>query len=201
MKALRNDGRRRAAGLAAALVLCAPQAHAHLVETGLGPVYDGIAHFALTPEDLIPALAVAVLAGLRGSDRARRVIVALPLAWLLGALFGALASPPPFASLAWVPLVVLGGLVAADLRLPGVATTAIAAAVGLFLGLANGVAMVQAGAGVRGVVGITGAVFVVTTLFAASVVAWQQGWQRIAWRAAGSWVAASGLLRLGWSLR
>jgi hypothetical protein len=31
--------------------------------------------------------------------------------------------------------------------------------------------------------------------------AWQQGWQRIAWRAAGSWIAASGLLLLGWSLR
>ena len=201
MKALCIDGRRRAAGAAAALALGAPCAHAHLVETGLGPVYDGIAHFALTPEDLIPALAVAVLAGLRGPDRARRVIVVLPLAWLLGALVGAVAGIPALASLPWLPLIVSGGLVAADLRLPGVATTAIAAAIGMFLGLANGVAMAQAGAGVRGAIGITCAVFVVTTLCAASAVAWQRGWQRIAWRAAGSWIAASGLLLLGWSLR
>jgi hypothetical protein len=78
---------------------------------------------------------------------------------------------------------------------------AIAAAVGLFLGLANGYAMAQAGLGVRGVGGIVGAVFVVTTLGAACAAAWQSGWLRIAWRVAGSWIAASGLLLLGWSLR
>jgi urease accessory protein len=199
VKARRLDRRHRAAGLG--LALCAPQAQAHLVETGLGPIYDGIAHFALTPEDLIPVLALAVLAGLRGADHARRAIVVLPLAWLLGGLLGAQFALPALGSVAWLPLLALGGLVAADLRLPVAATTLIAAAVGLFLGLANGSAMAQAGPGVRGVVGIVGAVFVVTTLAAAAVVAWQQGWQRIAWRAAGSWIAASGLLLLGWSLR
>jgi hydrogenase/urease accessory protein HupE len=98
-------------------------------------------------------------------------------------------------------LLLLGALVAADMRLPAVATTAIAVAVGCFLGLANGVAMAQAGAGVRGMLGIVGALFVATTLAAASAVAWQSGWLRIAWRVAGSWIAASGLLLLGWSLR
>jgi hypothetical protein len=61
--------------------------------------------------------------------------------------------------------------------------------------------MAQAGAGMRGVLGIVGAVFVVTALAAAAAVAWQSGWLRIAWRVAGSWIAASGLLLLGWSLR
>jgi hydrogenase/urease accessory protein HupE len=179
----------------------ARQAHAHLIETGLGPVYDGIAHFALTPEDLIPALALAVLAGLRGKDHARRVIFVLPLAWLLAGVFGASLKVSLPNSLAWVPLLVLGGLVAADFRLPAAATMGLAAALGLFLGIANGYAMVQAGPGIRGVVGIVGAVFVVTTLGAACAVAWQSGWLRIAWRVAGSWIAASGLLLLGWSLR
>lgn len=179
----------------------AAQAHAHLVETGLGPVYDGIAHFALTPEDLIPALALAVLAGLRGTDHARRILFALPLAWLLGGLLGAALGVSSPGSLAWLPLLVLGGLVAADFRLPAAATTAIAAIVGVFLGLANGAAMAQAGPGVRGVLGIVGAVFVVTALAAACAAAWQSGWLRIAWRVAGSWIAASGLLLAGWSLR
>jgi urease accessory protein len=192
-------GRATARGLA--LASCASQAHAHLVETGLGPVYDGIAHFALTPEDLIPALALAVLAGLRGRDHARRVIFVLPLAWLLAGLLGTAARVSVPDSLSWVPLLVLGSLVAADLRLPTAATTAIAAAAGLFLGLANGYAMAQAGPGIRGVVGIVGAVFVVMTLGAACAAAWQSGWLRIAWRVAGSWIAASGLLLLGWSLR
>jgi len=191
----------RAVGLGLALAACAPQAHAHLVETGLGPVYDGIAHFALTPEDLIPALALAVLAGLRGTDHARRMIFVLPLAWLLGGLLGAALGVSSPGSLAWLPLLVLGGLVAADFRLPAAATAAIAAIVGVFLGLANGTAMAQAGPGVRGVLGIVGAVFVATTLGAACAAAWQSGWLRIAWRVAGSWVAASGLLLLGWSLR
>ncbi len=192
---------RRAARCAVALAAFAPPAHAHLVETGLGPVYDGIAHFALTPEDLIPAAAVAVLAGLRGKDQARRVILVLPLAWLLAGLLGAATRVALPDSAAWLPLVVLGGLVALDRGLSAAATTAIAAALGLFLGFANGAAMAQAGAGVRGVAGIVGAVFVVTTLAAACAAVWQSGWLRIAWRVAGSWVAASGLLLAGWSLR
>ena len=185
----------------AALAAFATQAHAHLVETGLGPVYDGIAHFALTPEDLIPALALAVLAGLRGTAHARRAIFALPLAWLVAGCAGVATGFAPPTALAWLPLVVLGGLVAADVRLSPPATTTLAIAVGVFLGLANGYAMARGGPGIRGVVGIAGAVFVVATLAAAAAVAWQSGWLRIAWRVAGSWVAASGLLLLGWSLR
>ena len=201
MKPLRVGAAGRTVATALALASCAPQAHAHLIETGLGPVYDGIAHFALTPEDLIPALALAVLAGLRGRDHARRVIFVLPLAWLLACFLGISAKVSLPDSLSWVPLLVLGGLVAADFRLPIAATTALAAALGLFLGLSNGYVMAQAGPGVRGGIGIVGAVFVVTTLGAACAVAWQSGWLRIAWRVAGSWIAASGLLLLGWSLR
>ena len=201
MKPLCLGAAARTVGRALALASCATQAHAHLIETGLGPVYDGVAHFALTPEDVIPPLALAVLAGLRGRDHARRAIFVLPMAWLLGGFLGASAKVLLPNSLSWVPLLVLGSLVAADFRLPAAATTALAAALGLLLGLANGYAMAQAGAGVRGVVGIVGAVFVVTTLVAACVVAWQSRWLRIAWRVAGSWIAASGLLLLGWSLR
>ena len=49
-------------------------------------------------------------------------------------------------------------------------------------------------------VGMT-TVIVVATLASASAAAWQAGWMRIAWRVAGSWIAAGGLLLLGWSLR
>jgi hydrogenase/urease accessory protein HupE len=183
------------------LALCPLSAYAHLIETGLGPVYDGITHFALTPEDLIPVLALAMFAGLRGTAYARRVMFVLPGAWLLGGVAGTLAGAPALVIPAWLPLLVLGGLVAADARLPAGATAAIAALLGMVLGYANGYAMAQAGPGFRGVLGIAGTVFVVTTLAAAFVAAWQAGWMRIAWRAAGGWVAASGLLLLGWSLR
>ena len=36
------------------LALLPGAARAHLVATGLGPVYDGAAHFALSPEDYVP---------------------------------------------------------------------------------------------------------------------------------------------------
>ena len=60
--------------------------------------------------------------------------------------------------------------------------------------------MAQAGPGTRAIIGISGTVFVAMTLVAALVTAWQSGWVRIAWRVLGSWIAASGLLLLGWSL-
>jgi urease accessory protein len=184
-----------------ALTLCPIPAHAHLIETGLGPVYDGIIHFALTAEDLLPTLALAVLAGLRGKHHARYVIFVFPLAWLLAGVFGASANVTPTNSLSWVALLVLGGLVAADLWLPVAATALIAAILGLFLGFANGYEMAQAGLGLRAAGGSVGAAFMVMTLGSACAVAWQSGWVRIAWRVAGSWIAASGLLILSWSLR
>jgi hydrogenase/urease accessory protein HupE len=60
-------------------LLCSPsRAAAHLVTTGMGPVYDGIAHLLLTPEDLVPVLAIALYAGLRGRCR-EKDDVPLPL--------------------------------------------------------------------------------------------------------------------------
>ncbi len=187
-----------ALGLAAGLA--PPVASAHLITTGLGPIYDGIGHFALTPEDLMPALALAVLAGLRGPDHARRTIFLLPLAWLAAGTAGVVAGAPVSGALTWLPILVLGALVAADARLPLAATSALALALGAFLGYANGASMAQSGSGWRGVAGIALAVFVSGTLVAAAVTAWRAGWPRIAWRVAGSWIAASGLLLLGWSL-
>ena len=42
-------------------------ADAHLNSTGMGPFYDGLMHFLMSPEDIVPVLALALLAGLRGA--------------------------------------------------------------------------------------------------------------------------------------
>ena len=68
-------------------LLPAPAA-AHLVTTGLGPVYDGISHVLYSPDDLLPVLAVAFLGGLNGVTAARRALFALTGAWLLGGFAG-----------------------------------------------------------------------------------------------------------------
>jgi hypothetical protein len=52
-----------------------------------------------------------------------------------------------------------------------------------------------------GVAGITASVFVVVALVSAAVVSLPAAWMRIAVRVIGSWIAAIGLLLLGWSLR
>jgi hydrogenase/urease accessory protein HupE len=67
-------------------LIAAPSAHAHLMNTGFGPFYDGLAHLFVTPEDLLPVIALALLAGLRGPSFGRAVLLALPVAWLVGAL-------------------------------------------------------------------------------------------------------------------
>ena len=92
-----------------------------------------------------------------------------------------------------------GVLIATDFWLPAAGTAVIA--VGLLHGFANGDGMAQAGTGLWGIVGIAGTVFVVTALAAGCATAWQSGWLRVGWRVAGSWIGASGLLLLGWSLR
>ena len=41
-------------------------ADAHLTSTNVGPFYDGIAHFFTSPEDILPVIAIVLLAGLAG---------------------------------------------------------------------------------------------------------------------------------------
>src|SRR5437764_12664206 len=48
-------------------VMYALPADAHLNSTGVGPFYDGLMHFLMSPEDIVPVLALALLAGLRGA--------------------------------------------------------------------------------------------------------------------------------------
>jgi hydrogenase/urease accessory protein HupE len=189
--------------MAAAAAILAPNvSHAHLVNTGLGPFYDGVTHFLLTPEDLLPALALALLAGLRGARAGRLALAALPGAWLVGGLLGLafpIAGLPP--ALTTASFVALGGLVAADARLSPAWLATIAILVGLLHGGYNGAAMAQASLGALGLAGIAAALFVTAALAAALVVALRAPWTRIAVRVAGSWIAATGLLMIGWTLR
>jgi hydrogenase/urease accessory protein HupE len=73
----------------AALLLALPSvALAHLVNSGLGPFYDGALHLLLSPGDLLGLLAAALLAGLRGPRAGRLTVMVLPVAWLLAGLIG-----------------------------------------------------------------------------------------------------------------
>jgi hydrogenase/urease accessory protein HupE len=190
------------AGFGVALLLLPATAHAHLVTTGLGPLYDGISHLFLSFEDLLPVVAIALLAGLNGPGAGRIALFVVPAAWLLGGLAGYGTGAPVLpGTVTAASFLLLGGLTAADRRLSAGAVSALSAALGLLHGWLNGAGIAEAGRESLGLLGIVGAVFVVVALLAAFVVWLRPPWTRVAVRVAGSWIAAIGLLLLGWGLR
>ena len=185
-----------------AVAMCPAPAEAHLNSTGMGPIYDGLIHFLMSPEDLVPVLALALLAGLRGASYGRRALFVLPSAWLLGGLLGLTASATNgSAVLSSMWFLLLGGLLAADAKLSLGVTTALATFLGLYHGYLNGTGMGVSGSAAVVLLGLVFAVFVLVALAAAFVVRLRAEWARIAVRVAGSWIAASGLLLLGWAAR
>ena len=176
---------------------------AHLVNTGFGPFYDGISHLAMSPDDLLTALALALLAGLSGARAGRNVLLLLPPVWLLGGFLGLRmaqeVSLPLFSVLSFL---ITGALVALDRKLPLVLISILTCGFGFLHGFLNGTAMAaRAGGGFLALFGISLAVFVLVTLVSALVVSLRKHWARITVRVAGSWITAIGLLMLGWTYR
>ena len=186
--------------VAIGIVLAPASAEAHLNSTGLGPIYDGAVHLFLSPEDFVSVLAIALLAGLRGARHGRFALLALPTGWLLGGLGGLAADSASSTAATVASFVVLGALVATDARLSSTMFTALAVSLGLVHGYLNGTGMGARGPGVQALVGVAAVVFVLVALVAALVIQQRQAWRRIAVRVLGSWIAASGLLTLGWAL-
>jgi urease accessory protein len=184
-----------------ATALLPTPAQAHLNSTGMGPVYDGLAHFLLSPEDLLAVSALALLAGLRGTGHGRRALFVLPAAWLLGGLVGLAATKSITPILTTFSFLLLGGLVAADAKLSLRAITSLAAVLGLINGHLNGAGMGQPGVGAVALLGLVFAVFVLVALMASFVVSLRWPWTRIAVRVVGSWIVACGFLMLGWTVR
>jgi hypothetical protein len=68
-------------------------------------------------------------------------------------------------------------------------------------GLVNGATMALGGASALALAGAVTAVFVLTTVVSAEVTRLTAGWTRTAVRVLGSWIAAAGLLTIGWLAR
>lgn len=185
----------------AVLALAPDVAEAHLVTTGLGPVYDGVTHVLMSLDDLVPIVAIAILAGLNGPASGRWTLTALTIAWVAGGLAGFAAGAPPSSPVTCGSFILIGLLAAIDVRLSPAVTALLATAVGGLHGWLNGASLASAGLDVTGIAGIAAATFMIVTLVAASVVSLASGWRRVALRVAGSWIAAVGLLMLGWYLR
>jgi len=187
----------------AAMALVLPSvAFAHLVNSGLGPVYDGALHLLLSPGDLLGLLAFALLAGLRGARAGRMTIVGMASAWLLAGLIGLnLSGVPDMQLLVVVSVIIPGAMVAFDLDLPPAWVAVLAALYGALHGLLNGAALSATGAGATALAGILMTVLLTSLLVSAAVVPLKKAWSRIVVRVLGSWVAAVGILMFGWLSR
>lgn len=191
--------------IVAALGLFPSTALAHLISTGFGPVYDGIGHFFLSLEDLLPLLALMLLCGLHGADGGRRLLLLLPPIWLIGAMIGArffsdIALPPYLAS---ALSLVIGVAVASDVRLSLSNLGNTVALVAVVVGGGNGIALAGYPGSTSMLIGGAAALAVASIVCTALVVkvTTNTTWQRIAVRVGGSWIAGVGLLMLGWQLK
>jgi len=172
--------------------------------TGMGPVFDGISHFGLSPEDFLPVIALGFFAGLRGPAHSRLTLGAVTLFWLAGGMFslsGFAASNLVLSSATAALFMLIGIALSANLSVP----TAICAALGASLGLVRGMADL---AGVDGsvahglsLIGMTASVFAVFAMAASLTIPLRRLWLVVAARVGGSWIAALGLLLVGWIVR
>jgi hypothetical protein len=177
-------------------------AQAHLVTTGVGPFFDGIAHAFLSIEDMLAMAALAALAGMSGKASARTAVIVYPSAWVAGSVIGQRVGIPPIQPwLAIVTLLGIGLAIAAKLRLPPGLTGLLACAVAFATGLVAAFDLAGVWPIVPFMLGSVTAMLVAMLLIAAASNAFTTGWRLVALRALGSWLAAAGLLLLGWTLR
>jgi hypothetical protein len=177
------------------------EASAHLVNTGLGPIYDGISHFVLSPETMLGFVAIALLGALTGIGTARVAVFAAMTGWIVGSLLGVtLHWSMTLIACTVVPLL-LGVAVALEWKPSNSAARMVAFLTGTMLGIASGSALGEAGLGLRGVLGTFVPCFVLLSIVAAVAVGAHSQWSRTLVRVAGSWIAAMSLLMVGWLWR
>jgi hypothetical protein len=170
----------------------------------MGPLYDGISHYGLSPEDFLPIIALAFFAGLRGPALSRKMLGALTLGWLAGgavSLSGAMFPPTSLPMATAVLFLLTGGLLSANVEVPMLAGVGTAFALGVVRAVYD-VSGVYASPGhILTLIGMTAAAFATFALAASLTLPLQRMWMVVAVRVGGSWIAALGLLLAGWIFR
>ncbi len=195
---------RRAVLLLLPGLLLGSPAEAHIVASRLGDFYAGALHPLTGLEDVILWAALGLLAGTQPPGRARWLVPLFPLGLLAGFLIGPHAGLPGGAVVDAGMMVALGGLLAAAARLPGPALCALAVALAAWRGAANAAGLAPETNAALFAAGLAVSGYAAVTLVAALALAFRQpggGWRTVTLRAAGSWIAAIGLMVGGLALR
>lgn len=182
--------------------LSAPSvAYAHLVNSGLGPFYDGALHLILSPMDIVRLMTLSLFAGAQEPAAGRAAVVTTLIAWFLASATGlAFDAPGAFAVANGVSLFLLGAAVALDLRAPAVVAAVLAAGLGGLFGFQSGVELRADNAAWVALAGASTVVLVLLLLVVSFVASIKSFALRVACCVLGSWAAATGLLSIGWAI-
>lgn len=176
-------------------------AEAHIVAARLGDFYMGASHPLTDLQDVVLWTATGALAGTLGASKARWLILVFPLGLLvglpLGPLFGTVSTQLADATM----MLAIGMLLAAAAQVPALVLCAIAFAVAVIRGAANGAELgpetdrllFAAGLACVGYGAIT-LTMALTSAFRRTKSDSMTSWRAIAVRALGGWIAAIGLM-------
>lgn len=196
-----------ATALAALLAITTP-AQAHLIGTRLGDFYSGALHPTTDINDVVLWLALGALAGSLGAQRGRWLVILFPLGLAIGffltATFGlSIGGNATDAAL----IGALGLLLAAGLRLPAPLLGLAGFSLAVMRGMANASGLEAVTNVPLFAAGLVCAGYATITLVMALVIAFRRAeagrataWRGIALRALGGWIAAIGLMMIGFTL-
>jgi urease accessory protein len=171
---------------------------AHAVGARFGDFYAGLLHPVTAFEHLLPLLALCLLAGFQPPRAARWILLALPAGLLAGALLDSLIGDQQWARVFdLVAFSLLGIGVACAARVPLPLLAVIGSALGVTIGLENGLGLPAGVSTVPFGLGVAAAGFLFAALVMAVAVSLQRGWTAVAMRVAGSWIAAVGIMLIG----
>lgn len=192
--------KRHSAGFLLILMLFTPTAaHAHLVNSGLGPFYDGALHLILSPMDIVRLITLCLFVGAQGPEAGRYAVVVAPIAWFVaGALAFSLDPTGTFGIVNAASLFLLGGAVAFDLRPSPLVTGVVAAGFAGLLGFQSGIELRSDSANWVALFGTAAVASVIILLMTSFVVSATAFPVRVACRVLGSWASATALLSIGW---
>lgn len=179
--------------LAGALALLPTGALAHAPVPGVGAFWNGVLHPVLVPLHLLALFGAGIALG-QNAPKASRLALPLLAALLAGSIaFAGPAGTPPAALLA---VALAAGLVVALGGSAVAVASALAAATGVVVGLDSAPPDAAVGEAVLAGAGTFVGSLLVVVLAGGLAAALIAPWQRIAVRAAGSWIAAASLIAL-----
>ena len=192
-----------------AMLAASGSAEAHIVAARLGDFYAGALHPLTDLQDTVLWLALGLFAASIGPERARWLVLIMPLGLLAGFSMELAFGVGSVGTLGNAAMMVcVGLLLAARIR----ANTTTLCAIALFLALTRGAvnadgivaetnrALFAAGLATAGYTAIT-LVMALTVAFRRTAGGGPGNWQDIAIRVCGSWIAAIGLMIGGFALK